>query len=203
MAFETAFTIVLAYLMGAFPTAYVVGRYLKGVDVRRLGSRNSGALNAYRQLGKGEGLLVLAVDAGKGAAAIFVGERLGVPDVALYVSAFLATIGHNFSPFLRFRGGKGVATVLGLSAMMLWQITAVSAVVGAVSFAATRRIVWSIAAAFVINDALTIGTLQPPGQIALCLVLTFVVAGTHFYRQYPEIALAVRQRSLKRFMSIE
>ena len=200
---ESAITIVLAFLLGAFPTAYVVGRRLKATDIRGLGSQNPGALNAYRQLGKGAGLLVLVVDTGKGALAIFVGQRLGAPDVTLYLAALVATLGHNFSPFLRFRGGKGAATVLGISAIMLWQITAITVAVGAVLLAVTRHAVWSMAGVLLLLNALTIGTGQTLGQIVICLVLSFVVGGTHFLRRYPDLLPAVRQKQWRRFMSIE
>jgi|MDTC01.2.fsa_nt_gb glycerol-3-phosphate acyltransferase PlsY len=200
---ESAFTITLAFFMGAFPTAYLLGRRLKAIDMRAVGSQNPGALNAYRQLGKKVGLLVLVVDTGKGALAIFVGQRLGVPDVVLYVSALVATVGHNFSPFLRFRGGKGAATVLGISALMLWQITAITVGVGGVLFAATRRPVWSLTGVFLLLNALTIGTSQPLGMVLLCLALSFIVAGTHLVRQHPQLIPALRQRQWHRFMRVE
>jgi acyl-phosphate glycerol 3-phosphate acyltransferase len=195
--------IALAYLMGALPTAYLVGLRLSGIDIRRHGSRNPGALNAYRQFGKVAGLLVLAVDTVKGALAIFIGQRLGAPDYALYLSAVAATLGHNFSPFLHFRGGKGAAVVLGISALMLLEITAISAAFGAVLMAATRHTVWSLTGVFLLLNALTIGTGQPPGQIALCLGLSIIVAGTHVVRRYPELAPAVREGNLRKLMRIE
>ena len=200
---EWLITVVVAYLLGALPTAYVLGRYVKRVDIRGLGTQNVGALNAYRQLGRRAGVIVLAVDSGKGAAAVLLGQALGAPDVALYFAALLATLGHNFSPFVGFRGGKGAATVLGISAVMLWQITAVTLGAGAVLFAVTRHPVWSMTGVFVLLNALTIGTSQPLGQILICLALSFIVAGTHFLRQYPQIVPAARQRDWRRFMTIE
>ena len=196
-------TIALAYLLGSFPTAYLVGRRLAGTDIRGLGTRNPGALNSFRQLGKAAGVLVLVVDTGKGALAIFIGQRLGAPDVTLYVSAVVATVGHNFSPFLGWRGGKGGATVLGISAIMLWQITAITLGVGAVIFAVTRHAVWSMTGVFLVLNGLTIGTAQAPGQIAVCLVLSILVAGTHLSRELPSLKSAVRNRQWRRFMTIE
>lgn len=120
----------LAYLLGSIPTAYIVGRRLRGIDIRSVGSGNPGAANATMQLGKRAGAFVLAVDAGKGIIAILIGQRLGVSDTTLYISAFLAVVGHNFSPFVGLRGGKGAATALGISVLMLWEITAISGAVG-------------------------------------------------------------------------
>ena len=201
-AADSAITIALAFLLGAFPAAYLLGR-LKGVDILRLGSQNPGALNVYRQLGTEAGLLVLLVDTGKGALAIFIGQRLGAPDAALYVAALMATLGHNFSPFLNLRGGKGAATVLGISAIMLWHITAITVAVGIILFALTRHVVWSITGVFLLLNALTIGTAQPVGLIVLCLALSLVVGGTHIFRQYPQLLPAVRQRQWRKFMTIE
>ena len=196
-------TIALAYMLGSFPTAYLVGRRLAGTDIRGLGTRNPGALNSFRQLGKAAGVVVLVVDTGKGALAIFIGQRLGAPDVTLYVSAVVAIVGHNFPPFLGWRGGKGGATVLGISAIMLWQITAVTLGVGAVIFAVTRHAVWSMTGVFLVLNGLTIGTAQAPGQIAVCLVLSILVAGTHVSRELPSLESAVRNRQWRRFMTIE
>ncbi len=136
---DTATTLALAYLMGALPTAYLLGRYLCRVDIRGLGTENVCALNAYRQLGRGLGVVVLAGDTGKGAAAVLLGQALGAANEALYFAALLVVLGHNFSPFVGFKGGKGGATVLGISAVMLWQITAITVGVGAILFAVTRH----------------------------------------------------------------
>ena len=200
---ESTIVIVVAYLIGAFPTAYLVGRHIGRYDIRGLGSRNPGALNTYRQFGKAAGLAVLAMDTGKGASAIFLGQRLGVPDLALYMAALAATVGHNFSPFVQFRGGKGAATVLGLSAIMLWQITMVTVAVGAVLFAVTRHPVWSLTAVFVLLNALTIATGQTGGLIALCIGLSLLVAGTHLLRQYPQLVPLASQRQWRKFMKVE
>ena len=200
---ESLVTIVIASALGAIPTAYLFGRALKGIDVRRSGSRNVGALNAYRQLGKSAGLAVLLIDATKGAAAILIGQRLGAPDLALYAAAMAAIIGHNFSPFLRFRGGKGAAVVLGISAIMLWEITAITVVVGAALFAVTRHAMWSMSGVLVLLNILPVATDQPIGLIVLCLALSFVVAGTHLMRQRPQILPALRRRQWRRIMTIE
>ena len=200
---ESIAAIALAFLLGSFPTAFVLGRLLHRTDVRQHGSGNPGALNAYRQLGKAAGLLVLAIDAGKGALALFIGERIGAPNFAIYVAAVAIVLGHNYSPFLGFKGGKGAATALGISVFVLWKLTVIAAGVGAIVFLVTRHPVWTMTEVFVALNALTIGTGQTLGLIVVCLILTFVVAGTHFSRQYPQLISAIRQRQWRRFMSIE
>jgi glycerol-3-phosphate acyltransferase PlsY len=195
--------LLVAFLLGSIPTAYVLARLLNRTDIRRSGSGNAGALNAYRQLGKQAGLLVLLLDAGKGGLAVYLGMVLDVPNFAVYVAAILATLGHNFSPFLRFRGGKGAATVLGISVVTLWSITLVAMGIGAIVFAATRHALWSIVGVFVLLNVLTIATGQSAGAISLCLILSMLVGGTHFWRRYPHISSALRQRQWRRLMTVE
>ena len=186
--------IVLASLMGSFPTAYLMGRWLAKGDIREAGSRNVGATNAYQQYGKWAGLLVVLIDAGKGALVIVIGRLLDVPGLAIYIAAVAVTLGHNFNPFLRFRGGKGAATVLGISAIAVWEITAITVVAAVLAIALTRRVVISMVGAFIILNGLTILTGQTLGLVVVCLVLTSLVGGTHVYRQYPQLSLYVRQR---------
>lgn len=95
---------LLAYLLGTFPTGRVVG-WLYRVDITKVGSKNIGATNVARTLGKGPGLLTLAIDISKGFLAAYLAGDIG---------GFLAVLGHTFPPWLR--GGKGVATALGVLA---------------------------------------------------------------------------------------
>ena len=200
---ESAAAVLLAYLMGAFPSAYVVGRLYAGLDIREHGSANPGALNTFRQVGAKAGLIVLAIDGGKGAATVVAAEALGAHEYAVYLSALAVTLGHNFTPLLGFRGGKGGAAVFGISAAMLWDMTALSMVFGLMILAATRHVVWSITGAFVALNVLTIATGQPIEMIALCLLLSFIVAATHLYRGRGHLLPDVRQRRWARFMSAE
>ncbi len=107
---------VAAYLVGSFPTAYLLTRVQLGLDVRRLGSGNPGATNVLRVLGRWQGAVVLAVDAGKGMLAVAAGWLLGASPALLGAVALAAVLGHVFPPWLGFRGGKGVATGLGVFA---------------------------------------------------------------------------------------
>lgn len=200
---ESIAVLLMAFLLGSTPTAYLIGRALKGIDVRDAGSGNSGAVNAGRQLGKGVGIVVLLIDAGKGILALLIGQALQVPMLTLYVSAVLVVAGHNYSPFLRFRGGKGGATVLGLSALMLWQITGIAVLLGAVMLLVTRRPVWAMAAVFILLNALTIATAQRPGLIVLCLVLSLMVAVTHFSRQRADLLPALKSGNWRRFLNTD
>ena len=138
----TGFTIplalVVAYLIGAIPSAYVVGRLRKGIDIRQVGSRNMGAMNVFYNVGFGWGALVLAMDIGKGAAAMALALAMGVPEVARFAAGIVVVFGHSFPIFLRFRGGKGGATCIGvLSVAMPWGL-AVGAGIFGVALLITR-----------------------------------------------------------------
>ena len=194
--------LLIAFGLGSVPTGYILGRMVAGGDIRDVGSGNPGALNIAQNIGKVFGLVVLLLDAGKGILAVIVAQAMPVTDVWVYGSALAVTLGHNFTPALKFRGGKGAATVLGISAFMLWQITAISGLAGVLVLVATRHPVLSVAGVFVALNVLTIATGQPIGQIVLCLVLSFLVAGTHIGRQYDEIAASVKSRNWREFMRI-
>jgi len=110
---NAALILGLAYLLGSLPWSLWVGK-IRGVDLRRHGSGNLGATNVYRVLGWKLGLLVLLLDVGKGTAAVVL-ARATVAGGALPTLAGLAAVaGHMFTPFAGFRGGKGVATGLGV-----------------------------------------------------------------------------------------
>jgi len=117
----TILGVIASYLIGAIPFGYIAGRMLKGIDIRKYGSGNVGATNVLRALGTGPGIIVLLLDGGKGVAAVLalasLVARLGSSVDPLATKALCgaaAIAGHDWSVFLRFRGGKGVATGLGV-----------------------------------------------------------------------------------------
>ena len=118
-----ALSLVLGYLIGSFPSAYVVARLRKGIDIRQVGSRNMGAMNVFYSVGFGYGILVLALDIGKGAAAVAIARFMGTPDVVQLLAGLASVVGHNFPVFLNFKGGRGGATCIGiLIYVMPWGI---------------------------------------------------------------------------------
>jgi acyl phosphate:glycerol-3-phosphate acyltransferase len=103
-----------AYLLGAFPTSYLVGKFC-GINLFEKGSGNVGATNALRVLGARAGFFVLSIDVAKGWAPVFLCLHF-FPNLILepYIVGIITVLGHSFSVFLRFRGGKGVATSAGV-----------------------------------------------------------------------------------------
>jgi glycerol-3-phosphate acyltransferase PlsY len=111
-----AISVLAAYLIGSIPVAYIFGRVLKNIDIREHGSGNMGATNALRVLGKGPGIVVLALDIIKGIIPVtLLANAFGLRDAwSLVIIAVAAVVGHNWTVFLGFKGGKGMATSLGV-----------------------------------------------------------------------------------------
>ncbi|AFZ20944.1 glycerol-3-phosphate 1-O-acyltransferase PlsY [Allocoleopsis franciscana] len=124
---------IAAYLLGSIPTGYLAGRLLKGVDIREQGSGSTGATNVLRTLGKGPALVVLLIDALKGVGAIALvngyyalGQMPVMPATwrpwLVAATAFAALLGHSKSIWINFKGGKSVATGLGVLLAMSWSV---------------------------------------------------------------------------------
>jgi glycerol-3-phosphate acyltransferase PlsY len=125
-----ALTLCVAYLLGSFPTGVILSRTFAGDDVREHGSGNPGASNVARTFGFALGATVGVTDILKGLLAVLLGRWLGLSGAGLVLAGAAAVLGHDYSVFLRFAGGKGVATTLGagvallpiagIAAMLLW-----------------------------------------------------------------------------------
>jgi glycerol-3-phosphate acyltransferase PlsY len=109
----------LGYVSGSIPFGLLIGKASKGVDVRGIGSGNIGATNVLRAAGKGAAALTLALDMLKGWAPVALGRMVGASDALVAGVALAAFLGHLYPVFLRFRGGKGVATFLGVLLALL------------------------------------------------------------------------------------
>lgn len=114
MIVNTVIAIIIGYLLGSIPSAYIAGRLKKGLDIREVGGGNMGALNVIREIGWLAGSLVLLTDIGKGILAVLVARWLGLSLPWVLVTGFAAVAGHNWPIFLKFSGGKGGATIMGV-----------------------------------------------------------------------------------------
>ena len=138
MIFALAF--VAAYLVGAFPTAYVMGR-IRNIDITKEGSGNVGGTNALRVLGIGPGIAVAVTDFSKAVIPTYV--ALHVLDLPLWQSlavAAAAIIGHNWSVYIGFKGGKGIACTIGVSAVLFPGVLLASLAIAVLSVAVTRYV---------------------------------------------------------------
>jgi glycerol-3-phosphate acyltransferase PlsY len=170
--------ILSAYLLGSIPTGYIIGN-LAGVDVRKVGSGNVGATNVARVLGKGRGALTLAVDVGKGWLAVYVARRLGVSLVCVTAVGMAVFLGHLYPIFLRFNGGKGVATALGVFLALAPGTVWVLFVIFAVAVAASRIVsVGSLSAALAAPVVFWLFEL-PPVVIAMGGFIALMIVWRH------------------------
>ena len=120
---------IIAYLMGSIPTGVIIGKKFKGLDIREHGSKNTGATNAYRVLGKQYGIIVLLADALKGYLPVFFASLVGLSGWHLILVGLITIVGHTLSIFLKFKGGKGVATSLGVFLYLVPKIVLILLVV--------------------------------------------------------------------------
>jgi len=174
----TALLCLAAYLIGSIPFGLLLTRATKGVDLRQIGSGNIGATNAARAGGRSMGIVVLALDALKGAVPTFIGLKLlGVgPAVAAAGAAFL---GHLFPIYLGFRGGKGVATALGIFLVLSpWSALAALVVYGLV-LAKTHVSALGSLAATSTTLVLVMVQAEAPPVIGLCGAMTAIIFMRH------------------------
>ena len=115
-----AVTLIGAYLVGSIPTAYLIGKFRNGTDIREVGSHNMGAMNVIYNVGFWWGALVMTIDIGKGVLTMAVAKLLNIPELAYYAAGIVVILGHNFPIFLKFRGGKGGATAVGVLSFLMF-----------------------------------------------------------------------------------
>ena len=155
--------IVFAYLLGAVPSGYVLGR-LAGVDVRKTGSGNVGATNVARVVGKRQGVLTLLFDMAKGLLPVVLGRKMDLGTTAIAITGIAAFIGHLYPVYLRFKGGKGVATALGVLLALAPLATGVLLLVFAIVVGCSRIVsLGSIVAAAAVP--VTLWALSYPPQL--------------------------------------
>ncbi len=118
MQIEFILLIPAAYIVGSIPTAYLVGRWRRGIDIRRYGSGNVGAANILALVSKRWSIVVTIFDIGKGALTVWVAQLLGLGAIQQVTVGIITVIGHNWPVFLHFQGGRGVFTSLGVITML-------------------------------------------------------------------------------------
>jgi glycerol-3-phosphate acyltransferase PlsY len=132
-------SVVIGYLLGSIPTAYIVSRVRRGVDIRTIGSGNMGGANVMREIGTYEGAFVGLFDIAKGAGAILIAQALNLSELWVFGTGFAAVVGHNFPVFAGFRGGRGSAAIIGIFLVLAPLATLVTLAVVAIPFFATRK----------------------------------------------------------------
>jgi glycerol-3-phosphate acyltransferase PlsY len=180
---------IATYLIAGIPFGYLLAKQFAGVDIKNAGSGNIGATNVLRvvkekdaTLAKKLGAITLALDALKGALMIIIAKMIGAPESVLWTIAVLAVVGHCFSAFLAFEGGKGVATGIGVLAVM----TPLSAIVAIVVwFASAKGLKISSLSSLIGLVALLISSyfIYPNIPHAPIWIIAFII----FYKHIPNI----------------
>lgn len=169
----TVAAVAVAYLLGSVPTGLWLGKALRGVDIREHGSKNIGATNTLRVLGKPLGVAALIADIGKGVVAVLLVARLSPWAYAPLACGVAAILGHSTSPFCGFRGGKGVATSAGVFA----SLCPVPMLIAVVAFVLTTGLTHMVSAGSVAAAvALTVAIFVFPASAALRIVVVAVAA---------------------------
>ena len=142
--------IIVGYILGSIPSAYLVARFRKGIDIREVGSKNMGAMNVYYQVGLLEAVLVLLADVGKGIAAILLARWLDLSLTFQLLTGLAAVVGHAFPVFLKFRGGKGGATTLGILLFLMTKAIPFFIIAAVIALFVTRNLTFCYAIGFVV-----------------------------------------------------
>ena len=178
--------VALSYIIGSIPTAYIFGKLMKAIDIRQHGSGNVGATNAFRVLGKRPGAAVLAIDIIKGIVPVVVVAGLLAPYVLGHIACAVAAVcGHNWTCFLNFRGGKGIATTLGVLIGLTAVIPAARPAVGlcvvgwCLCFAATGIVSASSLFAAVLLPVLMLVFSVPTPVVLLSVMFSMFVVFRH------------------------
>jgi len=179
--------IIIGYLLGSFPSAYLAGRLRKGIDIRDVGSKNMGAMNVLYQVGPMDATLVTLADLGKGVGAIIlVRWLLGIPpefELLTGLTAAAAIIGHIFPVFLKFHGGKGAATAIGILIFLM---------------------PWAVPFLFIVFFIALLITRNPTFSYSLILIVFPFVAGFIYVDHYGEpLALVFYSIGLGVFLGLQ
>ena len=173
------FSLLLGYLLGSIPSGWLAGRWLKGIDLRELGSGSTGATNVLRQVGKGPALVVFLIDVGKGAAAVLIARALGLGDWIQVLAGLTALAGHIWPVWLGFKGGKAVATGLGLFLGLAWPVGLASFGVFLAVFSLSRYVsLASVLAAISLPLLMAAGT-DSNANLVVALVAMLLVLWRH------------------------
>jgi acyl phosphate:glycerol-3-phosphate acyltransferase len=172
------FVAATSYCLGSFPSSYCMGKLLKGIDLREHGSGNLGAANTFRVLGLKAAIPVLLFDIGKGFVAVHYLSRLGGTGIGFaLLAALVVVIGHNYSIFVRFSGGKGVGATAGAFLALAPQALGICFILWIITLLATRIVsVASMASAACLPASIPIANRLFGAQVHYSIILLAVAA---------------------------
>ncbi len=172
---------LLCYAIGSLPTAYIFTRYILGKDIRDLGDNNSGAANVFRSVGAKAGVAVGAIDIIKGALVILLAELL-VDNIGMEMMAGGAALaGHNFPVHLKFRGGRGAATAVGVLIASMPMVGIPVGVFGLILLSITRKVIYSLAVFLIAIPVLTWPAGYSVNLAIYAVAIPIAVGLSHFF----------------------
>jgi acyl phosphate:glycerol-3-phosphate acyltransferase len=193
--------LLVAFLCGSLPFSVWLGKLFLDVDVRSFGDRNPGAANAFRAGSKLVGLLALILDISKAAAPVGLAYfNLGIRGVPMFLIALAPILGHVFSPFLRFRGGKALATALGVwIGLTIWKVSLPAAIAALVGIALFTPPGWAVMFALGIIFIVLLLWMPVPLYLFVLAGETLLLAWTHRadLRQGPRLRPWLAKRYLR------
>ena len=199
---KIALIIISCYLLGSIPFGYIVGKLFKKVDIRELGSGNIGATNVFRILGPSLASLVLLGDVGKGILSIYLVRFLNIDNLLILTIAGLAVIcGHDWSLFLGFKGGKGIATTFGVVFGLNPTISILAVIIWGVVVITTRYVSLSSIFAVISIFIFTILFKQPYEYIIFSAII--LILGIFQHKENIERLKSKKERKIGEKIEIE
>ncbi len=195
--------IIFSYLIGSIPTAYIFFKFAQNKDIRNHGSGNSGALNIWRSQNIISGALVLLIDLLKAISIAITGKNLEISEIAFYVGTTSAVIGHNYPIYLKFKGGKGVSVVAGITLIIITIPSFIAGITIGLVALLTRSPLWGIFCGALILNILTLMLEQSIVLSVWCAILSIIVGLTHLFRRKDDLIPAIKNIDLKKIGKIE
>ena len=174
-----ALLVIFSYLLGSVPSGFIIGK-LSGLDVRKAGSGNIGATNVARVIGKGGGLLTLLADTAKGLIPVLAARQMTLSDPLTAMVGVAAFLGHLYPIFLKFKGGKGVATALGVLLALAPAATVILMVVFAGIGFTTRIVSLSSMVAAIATPLVLWLFYYPPASILMSAFMAAMIVLRHY-----------------------
>ena len=195
--------IIFAYLLGSVPTAYIYFRIKQNKDIRNYGSGNSGALNIWRSQNISSGALVLIIDLIKAISTALTGKNIEISEVGFYIGTVCSVLGHNYPVYLKFKGGKGVSVVAGITLVTITIPSFIAGITIGIIGLITKSPLWGILVGALVLNGLTLIIEQSISLSIWCAVISLIVGVTHFSRRKEELITAIKNMDLNKIGKIE
>lgn len=176
---KTFIVILLSYLIGSFSSAFFIGKTFLKIDIREFGSGNAGATNAIRVMGKKLGIATFILDVFKGMLAVLIAKAI-LGSNGGYIGGVFAVIGHNWPILIGFKGGKGVATSLGVILMFHWPTAIICVLLGMIVSLITRFV--SLGSIVFLTSAPIVNAIITPNFNKQFFITTLILAFLAIYR---------------------